>query len=70
MAFMTMEDKEVLDRIYAVSERVVALETADVTTENISDDSTANKNLKIAVIGLGATLILTFIYILAILKLI
>jgi hypothetical protein len=67
---MTMEDKEVLDRIYAVSERVVALETADVTTENISDDSNANKNLKIAVIGLGATLILTFIYILAILKLI
>jgi hypothetical protein len=70
MAFMTMEDKEILDRIYAVSERVVALETADETTEDISDDSNANKNLKIAVIGLGATLILTFIYILAILKLI
>jgi len=63
-----MDDKEILDRIYAVDKRVVTLETTDATTEDIQDDTTANTNLKIAVISLASGLILTLIYILAILK--
>ena len=65
-----MDDVEICDRINAVDKRVVALETQATTTEDISDDSTANKNLKIAVISLTSGLVLTLIYILAILKIV
>ena len=63
-----LTDADILDRIHEVDKRVVRLEEASTVSEDISDDSTVNLQVKIALIGLTASLILTVIYVLLILK--